>query len=123
MEKSQSNELPQTFKAMLRDAARYWEPHRVTYNLVLAVIAGAWVVLTWPHFLPAFTLQSLLILLVLALIANAYYSAVYLADIMLQLSFKGAWQRHRWVIWWAGTLLSVLVECYWIADEIYPYVK
>jgi hypothetical protein len=111
------------YDALLRDAARFWEPHRVTYNIVLTVVAVAWAVLTWPHFLPAFTLQPLLILMVLALIANACYSAVYIADLILQLSFKDAWQRFRWILWWVGTLLSILVECYWIADEIYPYVK
>lgn len=112
-----------TFRAMHRDAIQYWEPRRIIYNLVLAAVAVAWLVLTWPHFRPAFTRQSWLLLLVLAAIANACYSAVYLADIPMQRSsLRDLWRRRRWYLWLAGTLLAVVLECYWIADEIYPYV-
>jgi hypothetical protein len=123
MDKPQLSGLPGTFRAMLRDAIRYWEPRRVTYNLVLAAVVVAWIVLTWPHFSPAFTLQSLLLLLALAAIANACYSAAYLADVTMQRSsLRGSWQRRRWCLWLAGTLFAAVLACYWIADEIYPYV-
>jgi hypothetical protein len=64
--------------APLRDAARFWEPQRLWYNLALTAQAGLWVVLSWPHFRPAFTLGSLGKLLVLALLANICYSTAYL---------------------------------------------
>jgi len=32
------------------------------------------------------------------------------------------WNRQRWAIWVVGTLLAILFENYWIADEIYPFV-
>jgi hypothetical protein len=70
------------------------------------------------------TLPNLLALCVLALFANLCYSAAYLADVLLQYSSSRAIARGgRWVIWSAGTLFAVLLANYWIADEIYPYVR
>jgi hypothetical protein len=108
----------------LADAIRFWELGRIAYNLVLAAVVIAWVVATWPHFRPAFTLWSLVRLLVLALLANVCYCAAYLVDIPLQRSpMAAAWARRRWALWLLGTLLAFLFTNYWIADEIYPYVR
>jgi hypothetical protein len=118
------SEPPKTFGATFKDAARFWEPRRIVYNLVLTIVVFAWLILTWPHFRPALTLQSLLPLLVLAAMANVCYSTAYLADVLLQYSpFRHFWQRQRWSLWLVGTLFAVLLACYWIADEIYPSVK
>lgn len=55
--------------------------------------------------------------------ANVCYSVAYLADILLQFSpLHELWQRRRWGLWLAGTLFAVLLEYYWIEDEIYPCV-
>jgi hypothetical protein len=117
------SEPPKIFRARLKDAARYWEPRRIAYNLVLTAVIFTWLILTWPHFRPALTLQSLLPLLVLAAMANVCYSTAYLADVLLQISpFRDLWQCRRWSLWLVGTLLAVLLACYWIADEIYPSV-
>jgi hypothetical protein len=100
---------------------RFWERGRLVYNLVLVAVTLAWLIFTWPHFQPALTLDALLKLMVLALIANVAYSAVYAADIPLQLSsIQGPWQRHRWILWVVGMLFAMLITSYWIADEIYP---
>ena len=109
---------------ILRNAIRYWEIRRLWYDFALAALAAAWVLLTWPHFRPTFTLDSLLKLLVLATLANLCYSAAYLVDIPLQQSssFGVVWRHWRWVLWLFGTLFALAVACYWIADEIYPYV-
>lgn len=109
--------------ARLPEPIRYWEPRRYIYNAILAIIIVGWVVLTWPHFNHALTLQAILFLIVLALGANFCYSAVYLVDIPLQHSPLAAfWRRWRWVLWLVGMLLAILFLNYWIADEIYPYV-
>ena len=124
--KADWNEPPETFRATLGDAARFWEPPRLAYNLVLTAVGVVWLVWTWPHFRPALTLQSLLPLLVLAVMANVCYSVAYLADILLRSSpSRGLWQRQKWGkrgIWLAGTIFAVILECYWIADEIYPNI-
>ena len=64
-------------------AVRYWEKGRVAYNAGLTAVAVAWIVLTWPHFRGAVTLEHTLALAFLALMANLCYSAVYLAEIPL----------------------------------------
>jgi hypothetical protein len=110
-----------SFCVLLADAIRFWEPRRIFYNFALSVVAVAWLVGTRPHFRVALTLPSLLLLVILALLANACYCAAYLVDIPMQHSALAAvWRRRRWVLLLAGTLFAILLECYWIADEIYP---
>ncbi len=111
------------FGEFLVDAIRYWEPRRIVYNLVLAAVVLGWVVLTWPHFRPAMTLSSLLLLTILALLANVCCCAAYLVDIPIQhSSLSIAWKRRRWGLWLLGTLFAILLANYWIVDEIYPFV-
>ena len=108
---------------LLVDSLRYWEPRRIVYNFILTAVVIAWVVLTWPHFRPALKLSLLLLLAILALVANACYCAAYLVGIPIQHSSLGAaWKRRRWVLWLLGTLFAILLANYWIADEIYPFV-
>jgi hypothetical protein len=111
------------FRDLITDAIRYWELRRVGYNLVLAAIVLGWIVLTWPHFRGAFTWPSLLVLFVLAVLANVCYCAAYLVDIPLQYSaFRNSWRRRRWALWLIGVLFAGVITFYWIADEIYPSV-
>ena len=102
---------------------RFWEPRRILYNSALTVVVLLWVIATWPHFRPAFTASALVAMLVLALLANVCYCAAYLADSAIQSLLPNAfWRRYRWAVWLLGTLLALVVENYWIADEIYPSV-
>ena len=105
-----------------KEAVRYWEKGRIAYNAVLTAVAVAWVVLTWPHFRPAFTFPAGLAMGVLALLANVCYSAAYVAEIPL-MSTSATWAKRRWGLWLAGMLFAILLENYWIADEIYPDVR
>jgi hypothetical protein len=108
----------------LQNAAHFWEPRRIVFNLVLALIVIGWLVLTWPHFRPAFTLDNLFRLLGLAGLANIFYSVAYVIDLPLQFtSIRNVWQRRRWILWTIGMLFAILITFYWIADEIYPYVN
>ena len=112
------------FRSLLGDPFRFWETRRFIYNLVLSAVVVVWVVASWPHFRPMFTLHSLLPLAVLASIANACYCAAYLIDIPIQQSsLKPVWKRYRWMLWMLGMLLAILLTNYWIADEIYPFVQ
>jgi hypothetical protein len=122
---SPSPALPQpplaSFRALLTDSIRFWELRRIFYNLALTVVAVAWLVVTWPHFRSALTLTSLFLFLILALLANVCYCAAYLVDIPMQHSALAAiWRRRRWLLFLAGTLFAILLENYWIGDEIYP---
>lgn len=110
-------------RPILADALGYWERRRIPYNLALALVVIAWVVLSWPHFRPAFHRSDLLALVVLALLANLCYCAAYVADLPMQFSsFRNPWRRRRWILWLGGLLFAVLLTNYWIADEIYSYV-
>jgi len=105
------------------EAVRFWEPRRVWYNAALFVVVLLWLGLTWPHFRPAFTLDALGKMLVLALLANVCYCAAYLVEAVIQRVSSGAARRRfRWAVWILGMLLALLIENYWIADEIYPDV-
>ncbi len=108
---------------VLREAARFWEPRRFYYNPILAAVVLLWVILTWPHFRPALTLGSLEAFIVLALLANLCYCAAYLADIFTQFMSSASRRRFRWALFILGTLFALVLENYWIADEIYPYAS
>jgi hypothetical protein len=110
-------------RKLFADAFHFWEIRRLFYNLSLAVVVILWLVASWPHFRPAFTLIHLFQLAALALMANLCYCAAYLVDIPMQLSaFHAFWKRRRWVLWLGGTLFAILLTNYWIADEIYPFI-
>lgn len=115
--------MPHTPPNPLRDTLRYWELRRIAYNAFLSAAAIAWVVFSWPHFRPAFTWRALPPLTFLAVMANLCYCAVYVAELMVrELSPSDSWRHWRLAIFVAGTLLALLIESYWIADEIYPYL-
>jgi hypothetical protein len=105
------------------EAVRFWEPRRIWYNAALFVVVLLWIVFTWPHFRPAFTLEALGIMLVLALLANVCYCTAYLVDLPIQAVSTDVYRRRlRWAVWILGMLFALVFENYWIADEIYPDV-
>jgi hypothetical protein len=114
---------PKGLGQCLRNAAAYWEPRRLLYNIVLMAVVAAWLFLTWPHFRPALNFSSLLKMSLLALMANICFCAAYLVDIPVAYSTVAQqWQRWRPALWFAGTLFAILLANYWIGDEIYPFV-
>lgn len=115
---------PKPFREIFSDAIAYWEPRRIAYNLILAAIVIGWVAISWPHFRPAMKFESLVLLAVLAAWANICYCAAYFADVPMQFSlFRQRWLRWRWGLWACGMLFAALLANYWIADEIFPYVR
>ena len=115
---------PANLRGLLVDSLRYWELRRLLYNFVLLAVVAAWVATTWPHFRPMIDVHSLLLLAILALLANACYCAAYVVDLpMLYSAIAERWRRRRWALWLVGMLLAILLANYWIADEIYPFVR
>lgn len=112
------------FRDLLGDSLRYWELRRLLYNFVLLAVVAAWVAATWPHFRPMIEVHTLLLLAILALLANVCYCAAYIVDLPMLFSLVGErWRRRRWILWLVGMLLAILLANYWIADEIYPFVR
>jgi hypothetical protein len=115
---------PDPLREIMTDAIRYWEPRRIIYNLLLIAIVVAWIAWSWPHFRPALNFKSLLAIIVLAALANLCYCAAHVADLAMQYShFRNLWARWRWGLWCGSTLFAALLANYWIADEIFPYVR
>lgn len=110
-------------KSIPSDAIHYWEPRRVWYNFILALIFIGWIVLTWPHFSQAPTSEGIVFLVFYFVMANLSYSAVYIIDVPMQYSpLRGMWVRWRFGLWLLGMVLTLVFTNYWIADEIYPFV-
>jgi len=106
-----------------RDSARFWEPRRLLYNAILTVVVLLWLILTWPHFRPALALGSLEAFIVLGLMANLCYCAAYLLEIFAPSMSAASRRRSRWALFIVGTLFALVLENYWISDEIYPYAN
>jgi hypothetical protein len=88
-----------TFFRRVRDivteALRFWEPLRIIYNLVLAAVFLTYFALAWPTSREQVTLDGVLFLFVLAVLANICYCAAYLGDVFVQLSgFRGSGERY-----------------------------
>lgn len=112
---------PPSFTASLSNAARFWEPRRIYYNLLLLAVTAFWFIESWPHFRDAPQLTPLLLFGVLALLANICYSAAYVPDLLAQRYASTLISaRKRWALWTLGTLFAMLLASYWINDEIYP---
>jgi ligand-binding SRPBCC domain-containing protein len=93
------------FRVAITDASRYWEPRRLIYNVVLAVIVMAYFAVNWPHSAAAVSVDGLLVLFLLAVLANVCYCAAYLGDIFVQVSgFQDTWRRWRWVLFLVGII-------------------
>ena len=102
----------------IANAVRFWEQRRIAYNLLLTVAFVGWGVVNWRFLRGAFSFVHFAQLAVLALIANVLYSAVYLAELCFKDSAASKWHDWRWGIWIIGTLFAILVESYWVNDEI-----
>ncbi len=106
---------------IMGNALRYWEMRRLAYNGALILVALGWLIATWPHFFrSAINLRDAGALCALVILANLCYSVVYLIDVPAQYSpARLVWLRWRWLVLLLGILFALLLENYWIADEIY----
>ena len=100
----------QDWREFITDAIRYWERGRILYNVVLVLVVAAVVLLRSQDFAQRISLDMLLQLFMLAVLANVAYCAAYPVDLVAQLSgFRTTWVRRRWVLWVVGTLFA----CVW----------
>lgn len=90
---------------LITDALRHWEPRRIVYNVLLAAVVIAHFIAAWPTSKSSLTLDGLFVVFLLAVLANLAYSAVYVADIFIQLSGfranRAAWRRLLLVVGFA----------------------
>jgi len=78
------------------DAIRCREPRPIVYNLVLAAAVLTYFAMELPATKQLLTVNFVLFLLLLAVLANVAYCAAYAVDIFAQASgFRELWQRLR----------------------------
>jgi hypothetical protein len=111
--KQQAGEEPQGL-ARLRDfttdALRYWELRRLFYNLLLAAVVAGHFIAAWPASKSAITVDGVLQLFVLAVMANVAYSFVYVADVFIQVSgFRAGRPRWRQVLLLVGFAFAAVL--------------
>jgi hypothetical protein len=92
------------------DAIRFWERGRIVYNLVLALIVLAYFVAGWPVSKTSITVNLLLGLFVLAVLANIAYCAAYPVDVFAQMSgVRDSWLKYRWLLLAIGIAFASII--------------
>ena len=98
------------FHAAATDAIRYWEPRRIIYNAVLAAIVLGYLAWYWPHSRNVVTFDGVLVLFLVAVVANICYCAAYLGDVFAQASgFRDSWRKRRWLLLLIGTAVAATI--------------
>ena len=94
------------------DAIRYWEPRRLAYNAVLMAVVLIYFFLNLPASKAVISVDSILYVFLLAVLANVVYCAAYIADIFAQASgFCDRWRTYRLVLFAVGiTFAGVLTR-------------
>jgi len=91
-------------------AIRYWEPRRLLYNAVLAVVVVISYVICLPNSRLNVTTNGALELFALAVLANVAYCAAYLVDVFAQLSnFRERWLSLRWILFVIGLAFAAVL--------------
>lgn len=103
------------------DAIKFWEPRRVIYNLVLAAIVIIYFWVGYPASKASLSIDFLLGLFILAVVANVAYCAAYLVDIFAQASgFREIWQRYRWLLFVIGTTFAAIITRFIAVGMFHP---
>ena len=104
----------QSFREALTDAIRYWEPRRLVYNGLLAAIVLTYFWIGYPQSKDIISVNFLLGLFLLAVLANVAYCAAYAPDVLAQLSgYRETWQKYRWIIFVIGLLFAGVITRFW----------
>ncbi|HKW18295.1 MAG TPA: hypothetical protein VJO35_12385 [Terriglobales bacterium] len=102
--------MDSTLRESLTNAIGFWEPRRVIYNAVLALVVAIYFIVGYPASKAMLSADLALIVFVLAVVANIAYCAAYLADVFVQTSgFREIWQRYRWVLFVIGTTFAAVI--------------
>jgi hypothetical protein len=94
----------------ITEALRYWEPRRIIYNAVLGVIVISCFVINYPQSKRTMNTNELLVLFLLAVLANVAYCAAYIPDIFaLSSGFAPLWRKYRWVLFLVGVTFAGVI--------------
>lgn len=107
------------FSRYAANALRYWEPRRLIYNGVLAVVVLAHVVLEWASWSHKLSPDVVLGLFMMAVLANVAYCAVYVVDLFVQFSgLDAAWRVGRPVLLIVGTAFAATLAHFFLQGGV-----
>jgi hypothetical protein len=99
-----------SFRESLTSAIRYWEPRRLIYNGVLAAIVLIYFGRNYPATKSLVSIDSVLLLFILVVLANVVYCAAYVVDVFVSASsLREQWQTRRWIIFLIGLLFAAVI--------------
>src|SRR5438128_182710 len=99
-----------SIRESITEAIRYWEPRRLIYNAVLAVIVLIYFWLGLPESKQNLNVNFALWMFMLAVMANVVYCAAYLVDVFAQISgLRDLWLRFRWVLFMIGVTFAAVI--------------
>jgi hypothetical protein len=100
----------ETLKTIFTDSIRYWEIQRIIYNVVLALIVGICFYLGLPGSWENLSLDFLLGLFLLAVVANIAFCTAYLPDVFIQLSGLNDKKKYfRLAIFIVGLMFAAIL--------------
>jgi hypothetical protein len=103
-----------SLRESLTDAIRYWEPLRLAYNAALIMIVLVYFWIGYPASKGALSVNSILVIFLMAVMANVAYCAVYLVDLFAQASgFRETWRKNRWILFAIGLLFAGVLTRFW----------
>lgn len=104
------------------DAMKFWEPLRLVYNGALALIVVSYFVAAYPKSRTSLNVDTILVLFILAVLANVAYCAAYIVDLFVQASgFQAEWRRFRWVLFLIGLVFAGILTRF-LALGFFPFV-
>ena len=94
----------------MAEALRYWEPRRILYNMLLGAIVAGYFIAALPRSRTLVTLDGVLWMIFLAVLANVCYCAAYVVDVFVQLSpLRETWLRLRWILFVVGLVFAGII--------------
>ena len=98
------------FRELVAEALTYWEPRRIAYNAVLVAVVIFYFGLAWPNSKTFLSINAILFLFILAVVANICYCGAYVVDVFVQLSsLRALWIRKRWLLFALGTVFAAVI--------------
>jgi len=108
-------------RSALSDAVRYWEKMRVVYNIGLLLIVAGHFIYNMPRSVDVINVDFILMFIVLAVLANVFYSAAYIVDVFLQLTDLAAvWRKKRWILFTIGFIFAAIITRFVSMDIFVP---
>jgi hypothetical protein len=99
-----------TLRESATDAIGYWEPRRIAYNVVLAAVVLVYFWIGYPKSKQMLSVDFILLVFLLAVLANVAYCAVYLGDVFAQVSgYRDLWRKYRWTVFAIGTIFAGVI--------------